>query len=118
MGSGLQDPNGEKMKKEDGTDKGIAIDEAEQLKSLMDYLKTPAGGVRLGGIKYTVPTSMAEEELGEGTCKWWIGAAPKKCVHIVTAGAQTLCGFCDEELLVNLVIPSVMWPRNRSFIQG
>ena len=93
----FKDPHEQKIMQEDGSEKAITINEATQLKSLMDNLKTPAGGVWLGGIKYTVPRFVAEEELGEGTCKWCFGAAPKKGVHMITTGTQILCGFWDDE---------------------
>ena len=62
----LKDPHEQKILQGGGvTEKVIAIDEAVQLKSFMDNLNVPTGGVWFGGIKYTVSHVMAEEELGE-----------------------------------------------------
>merc|ERR1712134_134279 len=45
----------EQITQEDGTDKAMTINEAANLKELVDHLeKTPAGGLWFGGIKYRV----------------------------------------------------------------
>jgi len=92
-----KDPHEEDIAQEDGTYKKITINEAAQLKSLMDNLKAPPGGVWLGGKKFNINRMADDEECGEGTCKWAFGMSGKTGVHIVTTGSQILAGFFDEE---------------------
>merc|ERR1711862_950606 len=57
----FKDPHEEDIAQEDGSTKKITINEATQLKSLMDDLKSPPGGVWLGGKKFNI-NRMADDE--------------------------------------------------------
>merc|ERR1712179_820994 len=89
----FKDPHEEDVAQEDGSTKKITINEATQLKKLMTDLKTPPGGVWLGGKKFNINRTADDEECGEGTCKWAFGMSGKTGVHIVTTGSQILAGF-------------------------
>merc|ERR1711879_632485 len=92
-----QDPHEEDIMQEDGSTKKVLINEGTQLKSLMDNLKTPPGGVWFGGKKFIFNRFADDEECGETTCKWAIGMSGKTGVHVVTTATQILAGFFDEE---------------------
>merc|ERR1712151_1300728 len=86
MGAGwaivYADPQERQIAQEDGSTKAVTINEATQLKSLMDNMKTPPGGVWLADKKFNINRMADDEECGEGTCKWAFGMSG--------AGADTL----------------------------
>jgi len=87
------DPQERDVAQEDGSTKKVMINEATQLKSLMDNLKAPPGGLWLGGKKFNINRMADDEECGEGTCKWAFGMSGKTGVHIVTTGSPILTSF-------------------------
>merc|ERR1711879_1045048 len=93
-----KDPHEEDIMQEDGSTKKVMINEGTQLKSLMDNLKAPPGGVWLGGKKFNMNRMADDEECGKAqTCKWAFGMSGKTGVHIVMTESQILAGFFDEE---------------------
>merc|ERR1711964_424788 len=84
---------------EDGvTEKDVPINEAWNLKCLMETGKKPDGGVWIGGTKYNITQTSLEYESGDYTFARMLLQAPKKgIVAIKTPGNQIVCGMYLEE---------------------
>merc|ERR1719428_1892115 len=89
----------EKYMLDDGvTEKSMTINEAWQLKSALDTLKKPEGGLWFAGNKYTLTQTAGDMELADGkTVKWLFAAKSKGGVHVIDTGSQIICAFYDEE---------------------
>merc|ERR1712232_1350647 len=82
----------------DGSVKKVWINEAVNLKSVVDNLKAPPEGLWLGGKKYRITRTDAAEESGDCSMTWIQANFTKHGVHIIkTSGKQIVCGFYSEE---------------------
>ena len=94
----------EKILQDDGvTEKPMTINEAWQMKQLMDTGNTPAGGIWFNKEKYTVHRIDLNYEGDKNTFAYAMAIRPARLrgqkgggVHIVSTGSNIVAGFWDE----------------------
>merc|ERR1711865_955418 len=89
----------EKILQDDGvTEKDTLINEAWNLKTLMETGKKPDGGCWIAGIKYNISQTSLDYESGDYTFARMLLQAPKRgIIAIKTPGNQIVCGLYLEE---------------------